>query len=129
MLLVKTKIDRSVVAGVGLFADEDLKKGSVVWKFAQGFDLEYDKADLDKLSDSARAQFLNYCFYSQKTGKYVLPFDDARFFNHSETPNVIDKQTGERYGVDVAARDIRKGEELTNDYREFDGDFTRKPIY
>lgn len=49
--------------------------------------------------------------------------DDARFINHSETPNLL------CYLDDfvVAARDIEAGEELTENYREFhDGE---EPYY
>ena len=40
MLLVKTKIGPSKIAGIGLFADEFIAKGTPVWKFEPGFDLE-----------------------------------------------------------------------------------------
>ena len=33
MLLVKTRLAPSPIAGIGLFADEDIKKGTVTWRF------------------------------------------------------------------------------------------------
>jgi SET domain-containing protein len=50
--------------------------------------------------------------------------DNDRFTNHSYTPNrhcIIEEQTGEV--IEIAACDIKKGEELTNDYREIDANF------
>ncbi len=49
----------------------------------------------------------------------MLCGDDARFFNHSDTPNCFDFPD-ERGGTTVAARDIDPGEELTSDYASFD---------
>jgi SET domain-containing protein len=44
--------------------------------------------------------------------------------NHSENPNLIEAGDGNAYNV--AARDIKVGEELTCDYNAFDTDATFK---
>ena len=50
-----------------------------------------------------------------------------RFFNHSDDPNCIGaKSSDDSEGVNIAAKDIWEGEELTCDYREFDADFDHK---
>lgn len=81
------------------------------------------------LSESARAQFLNYSYKNPKTGKYVLCADDARFFNHSENPTAedlyFDNPTEDSEGITIAACDIDPGVEITSDYRAFDGDARR----
>lgn len=41
--------------------------------------------------------------------------------NHSDTPNVGPDFARDRYGVDVALRDIVAGEEITVDYRLVEG--------
>ncbi|MFZ3100192.1 MAG: SET domain-containing protein [Minisyncoccales bacterium] len=47
--------------------------------------------------------------------------DDARFFNHSNTPNTFGTEDpGDEMAICVALRDIQIGEELTADYRTFD---------
>ena len=58
----------------------------------------------------------------------MLCADYARFFNHSDDPNVRNTDDSSQNGwcVDRAARDITRGEELTCDYREFDADFDQK---
>ena len=33
MLLVKTYLDKSLIHGVGVFADEFIKKGTLMWEF------------------------------------------------------------------------------------------------
>ncbi|MBI5266465.1 MAG: SET domain-containing protein-lysine N-methyltransferase, partial [candidate division Zixibacteria bacterium] len=72
----------------------------------------------------SREIFLKYSYLSRKGPYYVLCFDDARFFNHSFNPNVAEKanSNGEE-SLDVAARDIHPGEELTCNYDLFEADF------
>lgn len=127
MMLVKVKIGPSKIDGIGLFADQFIKKGTALWKFKPGFDLEIDAGDLIGLSESARDQFLKYAYLNPKTNKYILCFDDARFFNHSDRPNCTEVTSPDDLeGIDVAAQDINAGEELTCDYRKFDADFHYK---
>ena len=127
MLLVKTKIGPSNIAGTGLFADEFIPKGTPIWKYMSGFDLKIGKNKLQELSGPSRAQFLKYAYLNPKTSRYILCFDDAWFFNHSDQPNCIDTVSPyDEEGIDIAARDIKKGEELTNNYHEFDSDFDYK---
>lgn len=124
MLLIKTKIGRSDIAGIGLFADEFVPKGTPIWKLQDSFDIQLSQDEFLALSEPAQTQVLNYCYYNSKTGKYVVCGDDARFFNHSIDPNC--SSSDDDYKVDVALRDIRPGEELTQDYGNFDGQIETK---
>lgn len=128
MLLVKTKIGKSGIHGIGLFADQFIPKGSIVWKFQPGFDLKISENCLDKLSEFSREQFLNYAYLNKKTGNYVLCFDDARFYNHSKNPNCVSyyPDLEDEEGIDIAVIDINKGDEITCDYEEFDFNFLQK---
>ena len=127
MLLVKTKIGPSKINGTGLFANQYIPKGTPTWKFQPGFDLKIEKSELVSLSEPAKDQFLKYAYLNPKTSKYILCFDDARFFNHSDNPNCIDTESpDDTEGIDVAVRDIQEGEELTCNYKEFDADFDYK---
>ncbi len=75
----------------------------------------------DILPEPARSYFLKYAYQNKDTLRYVLCADDARFFNHADTPNTAcipdpdDEET-----ANVSVRDIHAGEELTIDYRTFD---------
>ena len=123
MILVKTKIGPSKIHGIGLFADQFIAKGTLVQKFMPGFDSIIPESEIQKLSEPAREQFLKYA-YKNKDGQYILCFDDTRFLNHSDNPNLISNNRTEE--IDVAAQDIQKGEELTVNYKEFDADFDYK---
>ena len=64
---------------------------------------------------------------NKKTNKYILCADDARFFNHSDNPTCIDSDSiPDEEGIDVAARDLESGEELTCNYKVFDASFDYK---
>ena len=126
MLLVKTRIDLSKIHGIGLFADEFIRKGTVTWRFLDGFDLRLPESILGMLSAPAREQFLKYTYVDPVSGLYELCADDARFFNHSDEPNTASVQLSPDEEVDMATRDINQGEELTCDYRTFDRDWRKK---
>lgn len=125
MLCVKTKIGKSSIHGIGLFADQFIEKGTVVQKLKTGFDLTFDQKDLESLSSYAREQVFWYGYKSFESKNYVLPGDDDRFLNHSDSPN-LEVFGSDVDGGEIAIHDIRRGEELTVNYKTFDSDWKRK---
>jgi SET domain-containing protein len=122
MLLVKTKLNASSIHGIGLFADEFIPKGTVIWKFSSCIDLRLRPEQFECLTASSRAQIQRYSYREIHSGLYVLCGDDARFLNHSANPNCLDFYHNEEQDITVACRDINPGEELTCDYALFDLD-------
>lgn len=121
MLLVKTVRKNSTIHGLGLFADQFIPAGTATWRFTPGVDAALHPEVLDRIPETARAQFLRYSYLDIRTGLYVLCADDARFMNHSDDPAVLgDYEQEPVFGVDIATRDIGAGEELTCDYTTFD---------
>ena len=123
MLLVKTKTGPSLIEGTGLFADELIPKGARIWEFSKETDEAYTKEDAETLPEPKRSDILglHFSYVSKKTGRYILSGDDAKYMNHSFTPNtrnifVADSEED----IQLAVRDIQKGEELTVDYRVFE---------
>ena len=124
MLLVKTKIGQSNIEGIGLFANEPIKKGTKVWGFEPKLDIVLSKNEVEKLSPAAKEQFNRYAYLDKVRQKYLLCGDDARFFNHSKAPNcdeTIDNDST------FALKDIDVGEELTINYDEFYGNMDEHP--
>jgi SET domain-containing protein len=119
MLLVRTYLDRSAIHGIGLFAAERIPRGTVVWRLSPALDILLSAEQIAALHPAAREQIEKYSYLDRMLGGFVLCGDDARFFNHSESPNCHDFPD-ERGGTTVAARDIEAGEELTSDYASFD---------
>lgn len=130
MLLVKTKLKISKIHGIGLFADEFIKKGTTIWRFHDGFDQKFDLKEISKLPSQARTQLFHYGYISTKSNKLILCADDARFFNHTDGTNLntkdVDSGNEGEENLDAASRDINIGEELFCNYFEFDNDAKRK---
>lgn len=119
VLQVPTYKDKSGIHGIGLFTKEAIPRGTLVWRFTEGVDLELTQEQLDQLTPVERAHIQHYCYFCRESMRYVLCADDARFFNHSMTPNCMSLDDG----TTVAAHDIAPKEELTDDYRTFDGSY------
>jgi len=115
MLLVRTELKFSSTHGLGVFAAEFIPKGTRVWEYREGFDHRVSKDFVEALPEPARSTLCHYSAFWG--GGYVISADNARFLNHSQTPNL---QTFAQPDVDVSLRDIEVGEELLEDYREFD---------
>jgi SET domain-containing protein len=117
MLLIPVRVAPSSIHGLGAFAVEDLAAGTPVWRFTPGFDLDLDPDVLDEQPPHFAEVLLHYGWIDPRLGRFILACDDARFLNHSETPNLVTEFGSDLYGVDRATRDIAQGEELTLDYR------------
>ena len=113
MLLVKTYLDKSPIHGIGVFAAERIRKGTKIWRFVDGFDRCYTPKQFARLPKQAREFLKSYAY--NVDGEILFTVDDDHYINHSDAPN-----TYLHNGYAIAARDIPKGREITNDYREFD---------
>jgi SET domain-containing protein len=113
MLLVRTYLDKSAIHGLGVFAAESIRKDTKIWRFVEGFDRAYSLKQFARLPKPARDFLKNYGY--RVDGEVLFTVDNDRHINHSDDPNTYLKA-----GYTIARRNIRKGEEITNDYREFD---------
>jgi len=113
MLTVKTKLREIPGKGIGLIADQKIKKGQSTWTFNSVIDIRVFKKEVPEEMN----EFFDTYAVDHGKDYFLLNTDNARFTNHSKNPNTkslgIDKDN-------VALRDIDKGEELTIDYDEID---------
>ncbi len=119
MITIPTYLDRSTLAGIGIFAKEPLLCGEAVWEFNALVDLKFTPQQWRHLKEQlAVHSFENLRTHSYKEkGFLVLCMDNARFMNHSsDRANVIQDGNIDRM---YAARDISAGEELLCDYAEY----------
>jgi hypothetical protein len=130
MLYVKTKVAPSGIHGLGLFADEYIPRGTVIWRFTPGFDLKLTKDQVNKLPSQAREYFAIYAWLSKKSECYILALDYAKYVNHCAAPNALSKYTDdEEEVVTKAIKDISVGEEITDDYAAFDKSFDGTELF
>src|SRR5262245_20445054 len=116
MLLVPTRIAPSPIHGIGLFAAVPISRGTAVWRFTTGFDLDLESTVVDRQPSHFRNVLLHYGYIDARLERYILCCDDARFINHSDDPNLRTAFEEDAHGIDIACRDIDTGEEITIDY-------------
>ncbi|MFA6514946.1 MAG: SET domain-containing protein [Candidatus Paceibacterota bacterium] len=124
MMTVKTKIDKSSIHGIGLFADEFIPKGTKIWEFTPGFDLKFTPEQIKELPKAVQEYLGIYAWLSKKSGMYCFSSDNGKYFNHSKNNNVQSYYLeGHHEVITYALRDIKKGKELLDDYNSFEEGF------
>jgi SET domain-containing protein len=114
MIVVKTKLDRSPISGIGVFASQDILKGDLIWKMTSISSFHISPKKYKALSQIEKDFIIQKDYYwIDEQGNYVIPIDDSRFVNHSSDPNIIEQDDNHC----VASRDIKQNEELTIDYK------------
>jgi hypothetical protein len=136
-------IEETTDKGLGVFAGEAIRQGSIVWRHVPGQYVVYDeqtfKALIAKMSRADVVYQLTHAFGLRDfPGILIRVLDDGALINHSSNANlatnniradhkssdvtsprylrnVAEALLDERYAL-VATRDIEKGEEFTNDY-------------
>lgn len=116
MIHINYKIKSSETYGIGLFTDQDINKGDLIYTPSPLLDVDITKEEFESLSDSEKREVLYYGYFNKKTNKYHVAFDAIRILNHStgDVANV----TQDEDMVMTAKRDISVGSELLQDYIE-----------
>lgn len=136
------KIGASVIHGVGVFAIRDIPKGSELFKVSN-----FPPKDCDNIIDLCEEDLsglgeeiitvIKSNFVKSHRGTYSLPEGGPNdlywgyFINHSSMPNLsfkTDEKDKRGFVKFVANRDIKDGEELTEDYGLLsqNGDFLKE---
>jgi len=136
-------VEKTEDKGLGIFARESIKKGSVVWRHVPGLFVVYDehsfRVKIEKMPPTDVVYELTHVFGLEDfPGCLIRVFDDGVLINHSRNPTLVTNNAApvstsidvnsrrylhkvtealldERYSL-VATRDIESGEEFTNDY-------------
>lgn len=114
-LLLKTKIDKSKIHGLGLIADQDIPTNTVVWKHCPIIDGWIRESDIEQLGYGVFSEHVDHflCYDTEKKA-YIRAADNVNWMNHSDVSN-LDSPT--KY-IHVSKRNILKGEELTINYNQ-----------
>jgi len=119
MLNIKSYLDRSLIHGIGLFTNQEIMAGSIVWEFNPAVDLVYSLDQWDTLKASIAAQsFVNLIRLSYKEeGLIYLCTDNAKFMNHSKIHDNVFHGPSKRKMHAIRNTDI--GEELLCNYLSY----------
>lgn len=119
MIHAAYKLKTSELHGVGLFADESIKQGQLVYTASPLLDLNITQEQFDSLEQKEKDEILWWGFFDQPSQMWHVDFDVSKFINHSNDATVTqDENHDEAYLI--ATRDIQSGEELTQNYLEFE---------
>jgi SET domain-containing protein len=113
----EVKVATNPNMGLGLFTKEFIPKDSLVWEFIEGVDIKISQEKFDTLEEVQKEYFYKYGWL-EEDGYYYSSCDLTNFINHSYNPNL--KIEGE---IIYASIDIQEGEELFENYQEFDVEF------
>lgn len=114
MILIRCYVDKSKIHGIGLFASEDIPRGTVIWRMDNEFDRVFTREQFLDFPKPVQEFMVKYSWLDGEV--YILHSDLGKFINHSETPNII----CEKDNYTIASRDIKAGDELTENYFDYD---------
>ena len=115
MYLVKTSIHESSIEGNGIFADEYIPLGTIIYFFKKS-DAIISVNEISSLPDEEKNKIVKYGMQDE-SGNWLLGEGEEKL-NHSCDANSLSLFVDDIY-CDIAVRDISEGEEITADYSLF----------
>lgn len=120
MLLVSTYVAQSSIQGLGVFSNEAIACGQMIWSLNSKFDIFVDEREIELYPPHMRDYIARYSYpHLELPGVVILDCDNGKYMNHSLTPNTDFRVFDRGY----ALTDIAAGEEITCNYHEFDPSF------
>lgn len=96
--------------GYGIFATEPIPKGTII-VFSDSLDIKILPRMYARFSEKFR-EIVESFTYIDKEGQGVLPWDNAKYLNHSCEPNILLTP----YLFFISTHDIAESEQITTDY-------------
>lgn len=119
MIHISYKLKESPLHGIGLFTQEDLSQGQLVYTASPLLDVNITQQEFDSLSENEQNEISWWGFWDEPTQRWHVDFDVSKFINHSSNATLTqDSDHTEAYLI--TTRNVNAGEELTQDYLEFE---------
>ncbi|MBP6888675.1 MAG: SET domain-containing protein [Candidatus Pacebacteria bacterium] len=119
MLHIRYKLGPSTIHGIGVFSEEDIPKDCCIVTASPLLDTNLSQEQFDTLSATEQEEVKHHGHYDKVLNRWHVDFDMTRFANHSDSPNLTQKYNDKGYYI-LALKDIKKGEELTINYDDFE---------
>lgn len=119
MLHIKYKLEKSPHHGIGMFAGQDIPKGTLIYTPSPLLDVNLTQEQFDSLDEKEKQEFKWWGFFDEPSQKWHVDFDVTHFINHSYDANITQDPAYAEAHL-VASKDIKEGEELTQNYLEFE---------
>lgn len=123
------RLERSKIDGIGIIAIRDIPKNTNPFKGTKKQKWYYFKTSEIKNLDKSILKMISDFFVMDKIGQFSVPecglngMDISFFLNTSKKPNVITIDDGESFKT---LTKIKKGEELTVSYADYDKRYNKK---
>lgn len=120
---IEYELRESPGRGLGIFTKQFILKDTLIWKFQLGANIrvfageEQARAHLESLARDEGIDWLTHVYAFNGYLNEIL--DDGKMWNHSESPNTSSGVNGD-WDSTYANRDIEAGEELLDDYGEYE---------
>lgn len=130
MFHIKYKLDKSKLHGIGLFTLRGLKKGQVVYTASPLLDVNITQDEFNCLSENEKNEIKYWGFWDGPNNVWHVDFDNSKFINHSVNPTLT-QDPKHKVAYLVTTRDVGAGEELTQNYLEFESkeDLEKRGIF
>lgn len=129
MMTVRCKVADSPIHGQGVFAVEDISKGTKIWEYSRVFDRIIMFHVRKRATPAEQDKLMERCYLNPDyPDDVVMCGDEAQFLNFPVPPEEANIELGgvvDGQDLLVAKRDIKAGEELTVP-PESDADYERK---
>ena len=96
--------------GYGVVAIQDIPAGTITWALDK-LDREFTIEQFESM-DALYQEILDTYTFRNSKGNLILCWDNGRFVNHSFNSNCLTTA----YDFEIAIKDIKAGEQLTDDY-------------
>jgi hypothetical protein len=107
--------------GVGVYADQDIPNEFCIVEASPLLDVNLTEEQFNLLSETEQSEIKHHGHFDKVLNKWHVDFDMTRFANHSSNPNLVQKYNKKGYYI-VTLRDVKRGEELTINYSDFEDD-------
>ena len=119
MLHIKYSLKPSNLHGIGVFTEEDISKNFCIVEASPLLDINLTEEQFSCLTSKEQEEIKHHGHFDKVLNKWHVDFDMTRFANHSVDCNL--KQSYNEKGYHISSvRDIKKGEELTINYADFE---------
>jgi SET domain-containing protein len=129
MMRVPVTVGKSAIHGLGVFAIDPIRKGTVLWQYEPGFDHQVSEYSI-KYGEKRIQDFVRERGYINPDDPqvWVVCVDEAQFWNFPKRDEPANTELGGLVDGEfliLAARDIEPNEEITIP-PESDADYERK---
>ena len=117
-------MSESKIDGKGVFAIEGISKDEIVWMFKDDFDQSLSNEEFQELPQTEKDYLSRTAYLSPWSKQWIFPpkGDPAEYTNHS-LDNSLSVKFDRAVSPEpffIANQNISAGDELTNNYHEFD---------